>query len=206
MQLVAALAVRHGVSLDSTEIIAKTGWTADELADGIAAAAPAGPFNLVSLLVGVNNQYRARRAGQDMSVAVREFSLQLDALLAQAVGFAGGTARRVLVVSIPDWGATPFARTSDPAPATCTESIAAQVNLFNSCMRGAADKHGATFIDITGASRAAATDPRLTAPDGLHPSGAQYAVWVELMEDAAAAAATLGGACGGSSGISPEVH
>jgi len=103
----AALLRKEGLALDEPQIVATTGWTTDELWAGIDRAAPRGPFELVSLLIGVNDQYRRREAS--------EYAAQFAVLLARAIAFAGGQADRVLVLSIPDWGVTPFARGRDRA-------------------------------------------------------------------------------------------
>ncbi|MGH8078339.1 MAG: GDSL-type esterase/lipase family protein, partial [Lysobacter sp.] len=100
VQLAAALR-REGIDLADPRIIATTGWTTDELATAIDAAEPVGSFDFVSLLIGVNNQYRGR--------SVAEYRSEFTALLKRAIGFTGGRADRVLVLSIPDWGVTPFA-------------------------------------------------------------------------------------------------
>ncbi|MBK5260447.1 MAG: SGNH/GDSL hydrolase family protein, partial [Thermoanaerobaculia bacterium] len=100
VQLANALRAR-GIDVNGPQIIAKTGWTTDELNAAIDAADPRGPFDLVTLLIGVNNQFRGRDAEQ--------YRGQLAALLQRAIGFAGGDAKRVIVVSIPDWGVMPFA-------------------------------------------------------------------------------------------------
>ena len=143
-------------------IIAKTGWTTDELNAAIDAADPQGPFDLVTLLIGVNNQYRGRSA--------EEYRAQFAALLDRAIGFAGGDATKVIVVSIPDWGVTPFAEGRDRA------KIAREIDQFNAINREEAARVGAKWVDITPISRG--SDAALVASDGLHPSGRQYAEWV----------------------------
>jgi lysophospholipase L1-like esterase len=147
------------------EIVARTGWTAGELAAGIAAAAPTGPYDLVSLLIGVNDQFRGLDAG-----CYRD---ELTALLARAVAFAGGNAGRVVVLSIPDWGATPYAAGRDRA------QIAAGLDRFNAIGREETLRAGARFVDVTPASREAREG--WVTSDGLHPSGRQYARWAELV-------------------------
>lgn len=163
-----------GIAVAEPEIIAKTGWTTDELSFAIDAAKPRGPYALVTLLIGVNNQYRGRDAEQ--------YRKELAALLHRAVGFAGGDARRVVVVSIPDWGVTPFAAGRDRA------KIAAQIDLFNAINAEEAQRAGAHYADVTPVSRRAATDATLVAPDGLHPSAAMYAQWVTVISPRAEAA------------------
>lgn len=147
------------------QIIAKTGWTTDELNAAIDAADPQGPFDLVTLLIGVNNQYRGRGAD--------EYRTQFAALLQRAIGFASGDAKRVIVVSIPDWGVTPFAGDRDRA------KIAREIDQFNAINREEAQRAAAHYVDITPISRRA--DPALVAADGLHPSGKQYAEWAKLI-------------------------
>lgn len=153
-----------GAQVGDPEIIATTGWTTDELSAGIARAAPRGPYALVSLLIGVNNQYRGR--GLD------EYRLQFRTLLDQAIAFAGGEPRRVVVVSIPDWGVMPFAEGRDRA------QIGVAIDAFNGVGRAETLARGAAFVDITPVSR----EPRANwaAADGLHPSGAQYTEWARL--------------------------
>ena len=155
-------------------IIARTGWTTDELDRAIDAAKPQGPFDLVTLLVGVNNQYRGRSAD--------EYRLQFDALLKRAIGFAGGRPGRVVVVSIPDWGVTPFAAGRD------AKTIAEEIDRFNAINRRAAQSAGARYVDVTPISRRAAADRSLVAKDGLHPSARMYKEWVEVILPVARAA------------------
>jgi len=165
-QLAAALRA-EGIDLDPPVTIATTGWTTDELQAGIAAAAPAGPYALVSLLIGVNNQYRG--------LALDDYAEQFRALLAQAIAFAGGRPARVIVVSIPDWGATPFARqqSSDAA------EVARQIDAFNTAAEAICRAQRVAFVEITAASRAQGMDPAMLADDGLHPSARMYAHWCE---------------------------
>jgi len=161
----------RGIDVAEPEIVATTGWTTDELDAGIDAAAPRGPYALVSLLIGVNNQYRGRPAD--------EYREQFRALLQRAIGFAGGDARRVLVLSIPDWGLTPFAVGRDSA------QIAREIDAFNAVNRAVAGELGACWVDVAPTSRRM---PEAVAGDGLHPSGAQYRAWAELALPEAAAA------------------
>lgn len=171
VQLARALRAR-GITVGDPEIIARTGWTTDELAAGIESAAPAGPYALVTLLIGVNNQYRGRDAEQ--------YRAEFRSLLARAVAFAGGNASHVVVLSIPDWGVTPFAAGRDRA------KIAGEIDHFNAIARAETLAAGARWVDVTPASRE--EHPGWTTADGLHPSAAQYASWVALALDPAAAA------------------
>ncbi len=154
------------------QIIAKTGWSTDELSAAIDRAQAAHeihpPYELVSLTIGVNNQYRDR--------SVENYALEFAVLLQRAIAFAAGDtvtikASRVLVLSIPDWGQTPFAAQD----ARGAEKIAAQIDLFNAESRKQTLAAGANFIDVTQLSRT--EDPELVAGDGLHPSAKAYAQW-----------------------------
>lgn len=170
----AALLRHEGLALDEPHIIATTGWTTDELSAGIDRADPRGPFELVSLLIGVNNQYRGRDLG--------EYRAQFAGLLARALAFAGGSPTRVLVLSIPDWGVTSFAQGRDRA------AIGRAIDQFNSVNHAAAEQTGTAYVDVAPISRQAGLDPALIAGDGLHPSGKMYAEWARLVLPAARAA------------------
>lgn len=174
-----ALLRAEGLNVGDPTLIATTGWTTDELSAAIDRAKPQGAFDLVSLLIGVNNQYRGR--GQD------EYREQFAALLQRAIGFAGGNPARVLVLSIPDWGVTPFAARLERDPA----AVAADIDAFNAINRAETERPGAHYVDVTPFSREAAHDPSLLADDGLHPSGRMYAEWARLALPAAREA--LGG-------------
>lgn len=157
----------QGIAIDEPEIIARTGWTTDELAAAIEAAEPQPPHALVSLLIGVNNQYRGRPLDQ--------YAEQFGALLATATAQAGGRAGRVVVVSIPDWGVTGFARTEGRD----AQAIGIEIDAFNASARAATLAAGAAFVDVTTISREAGAAPAMLVADALHPSAAQYALWVE---------------------------
>lgn len=167
----AALLRAEGRQVADPRIIARTGWTAAELLDAFEAERPAGPFELVTLLVGVNDQYRGRDVERHFLPPFRE-------LLARAAGLAGA-ADRVVVVSIPDWGVTAFARGQD-GPA-----IAREIDAFNQAARAEAGKVGARWVDVTGLSRRAGADRRYLVRDGLHPSGEAYAEWAREVLPAA---------------------
>jgi len=155
---------RRGVDIT---IIARTGWTTNELWEGIKAREITPPYDLVSLLIGVNNQYR----GYDIDEYREEFVF----LLNKAIEYAGGDANRVVVLSIPDWGVTPFAGSRD------SKKIATEINLFNSVNREESELAGVHYVDITPISREAVNDSSLIASDGLHPSGKMYAEWANLV-------------------------
>ena len=165
-QLAAALRAR-GLALADPEVIATTGWTTDELAAAIDAAAPRGPYALASLLIGVNNQYRGR--------PLAEYRQQFEQLLQRAVGLAAEDPRRVLVLSIPDWGVTPYAAAHGRDAAV----IACEIDDFNAAARACCGDYGVAFVDITPASRAQGAEAAMLVDDGLHPSAAMYRLWVE---------------------------
>jgi len=173
MQLAAMLRAR-GLCIAMPTIVARTGWTTDELSAGIDDARPTGTFELITLLIGVNNQYRG--GGAD------EYRSQFRALLARAIAFAGGHANRVIVLSIPDWGATPFADGRDRA------RIAREIHAFNDVNRDESSRAGARYVDITAISRRAPDDTGLVTGDKLHPSARMYAAWVQAMLPAVLAA------------------
>ncbi len=154
-----------GMNTDVT-IIARTGWTVNDLWQGIQVNPPEGTYDLVTLLIGVNDQYRGHPA-----VGYRD---DFRFLLNIAIEFAGGDPDRVIVLSIPDWGLTPFAAGRD------TRAIAEEIDEFNSINREEAEKAGVHYVDITPISRTVTADSDLIAVDGLHPSGRMYSEWVEL--------------------------
>ncbi len=157
----------RGFPFAAPTIIAQTGWTTDELSAAIDRADPRGPYDLVTLLIGVNNQYRGG--------SVEEYRTEFRALLHRAIGFAGGKAGRVVVVSIPDWSVAPFAVNDDRSRA----QIGAEIDAYNAVASEEAQRASVPFVDITPYSRTAEADPSLVAGDGLHPSGAMYAGWAE---------------------------
>ena len=151
-----------GIQAEVT-IIARTGWTVDELWEGIQINTPRGTYDLVTLLIGVNDQFRG--------YSVNEYREDFRFLLGKAIEYAGRDPAKVIVLSIPDWGVTPFAAGRDPG------KIAKEIDQFNLVNRAESEKAGARYVDITAASRAAVSDPALIASDGLHPSGRMYARW-----------------------------
>jgi lysophospholipase L1-like esterase len=172
----AALLRERGVAVAEPEIVARTGWTVRELSQGIDAAEPPGPYDLVTLLIGVNDQYRGG--------APEAYRADFVAMLRRAAGFAGGRAERVVVLSIPDWSVTPFAAESGRDRG----KIAAEIDRFNKINREETARVGARYVDVAPFSRKAGADRSLIAADGLHPSGAMYSEWARLALPAAAAA------------------
>ena len=166
LQLATALRA-EGIVLADPRIIATTGWTTDELSAAMDAAEPLGEWDFVSLLIGVNDQYR----GRDVDDYVGKFA----ALLQRAIALAGDRADRVLVLSIPDWGVTPFARKELRSP----HRIAAELDAYNEAAREICASLGVAFVDITGVSRDGGDTADMLVADGLHPSTAMYARWTE---------------------------
>ena len=170
MQLARALR-EDGIAIADPRIIATTGWTTDELSDAIDAAngsAPLGQHGLVSLEIGVNNQYRGRDVGN--------YRLELTTLLERAIRLAGGNPQHVLMLSIPDWGVTPFARDSGRD----LRQIADELDAYNAAAHDICEAHGVAFVDITPVSRTLGAQHAMLADDGLHPSAAMYAEWTRL--------------------------
>ena len=156
----------EGIRTDVT-IIARTGWTVNELWQGIHLNPPEGTYDLVTLLIGVNDQYRGYPAAG--------YRDDFQFILNIALEYAGGDPDRVIVLSIPDWGMTPFAAGRD------TQMIAEEIDQFNSINREEAEKAGVHYVDITPISRTVTAESDLVAVDGLHPSGRMYAEWVDLV-------------------------
>lgn len=167
VQLAAALR-DEGIALATPRIIATTGWTTDELSAAMDAAEPIGEYGFVSLLIGVNNQYRGR--------GVDEYRAQFAALLDRTIALAGGRADRVIVLSIPDWGATPFGQASGRDLA----KVAAELDAYNAVNRQESDTRGVAWVDVAPVSRARGAEAAMVATDGLHPSAAMYTQWMRL--------------------------
>lgn len=164
-QLVDSIA-KKGIRLGKPTIIATTGWRTDDLRNAMTKANLKNEYELVSLLIGVNNQYQ----GKPSLMYASEF----EELLKWAVRLAGGKKQRVFVVSIPDYGFTPFGKPRQ-------EAISKAIDEFNEINAQLTYKYGIRYFNITDISRDGLSDPTLVAADGLHPSGKMYAYWVELI-------------------------
>jgi lysophospholipase L1-like esterase len=168
------LAEKDHLDCGDPEIIAVTGWTTGNLLEALADAKigeGGGPtYDAVSLLIGVNNQYQGR--------SLAEYRLQFGELLRKSIRLADNRPSHVLVLSIPDYSVTPFAR----AQGRDTTLIAAQIDLFNRINHELAQQYGVTYIDVTSESRKAGMNASLIAADGLHFSGEEYNAWARLME------------------------
>lgn len=151
------------------EIIAQTGWTTDELDSAIDAAHLVKQYDIVSLLIGVNNQYRGRD--------VKNFKIEFEHLLQRAIQFANNKPKHVFVLSIPDWGVTPFAEGRD------RKKIAAEIDAYNNICERSAAAFKTHFINITTSQRTDNDKPGFVAHDGLHPSGKEYSKWADKLTD-----------------------
>lgn len=165
VQLNARLDAEAYFEAEPVRIIAQNGWTTAQLISAVNNADIDTTYRLVSLLIGVNNQFQNR--------PIDEYAEQFEALLNKAIELAANEADRVFVVSIPDYGVTPFAENMDSAV------IAAEIDAFNSVNSTIAADYGVSYFNITEISREAGGNPGMLAPDNLHPSAAQYSLWVD---------------------------
>jgi lysophospholipase L1-like esterase len=151
------------------EIIAKTGWTTDELQEAINTYRFLSRYDFVTLLAGVNNQYRGR--------TVIEYKDQFEDLLKKAIELANGKKEHVIVLSIPDYGCTPFAAAMD------TDKISKDIEVFNGVNKALSIQYKTQYLDITTYSREVKDDPEFLAEDKLHPSSKTYRVWAEKLSE-----------------------
>ena len=148
-------------------IIAKSGWTTDQLIDTLNKTKFKN-YDFVSLLIGVNNQYRGR--------SIESFKKDFIELLERSIKYANGKKERVFVVSIPDWGVTPFANGKD------RNIIEKEINEFNNIISQECSINDIKFFDVTQNSRTALKNKSLIAEDGLHPSKKMYKQWVKIIK------------------------
>ena len=153
------------VQIDSAYIIAKTGWRTDQLISAIEDANLEDNFDLVSLLIGVNNQFQNR--------PIVEYEQEFAQLLNRAIVLAGGYKSKVFVLSIPDYGFTPFGRSAQ-------ERISPEIDQYNEINRRITENLGISYFNITPISRNGLDQPELVASDGLHPSSKMYRQWIAL--------------------------
>jgi len=158
----------QNILFSEPEIIAQTGWTTQNLLDKIAVSPPLkSSYDIVTLLIGVNNQYQHRTQ--------QEYADQFLILLNLSIKYAGNNASKVIVLSIPDYSVTPFANNSNKA------EIAEQIDSFNSINKSISTQAGVHYLDVTEFTRLAAINPALIAADGLHPSALAYQVWANSL-------------------------
>jgi lysophospholipase L1-like esterase len=168
---VVAMLKSSNILFSKPVIVAKTGWTTDELSKAIGEAGIEGnTYDLVTLLIGVNNQYRGR--------PVENFRKEFEDLLGKAVSFADGDTNRVVVISIPDWGITPFATSRG----TDESKVAKEIDAFNAAKKQISLNMGVHFIDITEEYREIGSLPEMLVSDKLHPSGLVYERWAEKIK------------------------
>ena len=165
-QLVRLLRAKNILVIDP-DIVATTGWTTGNLIQSLENTPPKNNYSLVTLLIGVNNQYQGR--------SISEYRTEFQYLLNRAILYAGNNKRNVFVLSIPDYSVTPFAANSD------TARIAREIDEFNLVNKEISQQLEVRWLDITPISREAKTDRTLLANDGLHPSSSQYSLWVEKL-------------------------
>jgi lysophospholipase L1-like esterase len=154
------------LEIEQPRIIATTGWRTDNLKDAIKAAKLKPEYDLVSLLIGVNNQYQGK--------AIEVFEREFEELLQISINLAKGKKKNVFVVSIPDYGYTPFGKAKQ-------EKISDELDQYNAISKRIVARYGVKYFYITEISRKGFEDPELVANDGLHPSGKMYAQWVEVI-------------------------
>jgi lysophospholipase L1-like esterase len=160
---------KQNIEVADPVIIATTGWTTDELAASIREHNIKETFSFVSLLIGVNNQYRGR--------SVENYKEEYTQLLNTAIAFANNKPEDVFVLSIPDWGATPFADGRDK------EKIAREIDAYNEACKQITLAHKCHFIDITPSTRQNGHKTEFVAGDGLHPSAKEYTIWSQMLAD-----------------------
>ncbi len=162
-----ALLRANGIKIKDPEYIATTGWTTINLQNAINAQNPQGPYDAVSLLIGVNDQYQTHDT--------TNYRNRFTQLLTKAIALAGNSTARVFVVSIPDYSVTPFVDAADKA------TVSKEVDWFNTINKQVALQYHIAYVDITPSSREAATNAALIANDGLHPSGLEYKKWADML-------------------------
>jgi lysophospholipase L1-like esterase len=160
----------RGQPFHAPEIVARSGWTTSELNSHIDNTILNTVYDVVSLLIGVNNQYRGTSSNL--------YAIEFEGLLRRSITLAGEKPSAVFVLSIPDWSLTPFANGRDKG------RISAEIGIFNEINRSLSEKHRANYIDITTGSPEMSDDPSFITEDGLHPSGKAYKRWAELLADA----------------------
>jgi len=156
------------LKIDRPKIIATTGWRTDDLKGAINSANLIDDYDLVSLLIGVNNQYQGKSSAQ--------YEIEFEDLLKTAIQLAKGKNKNVFVVSIPDYGFTPFGKPKQ-------ETITVQLDEFNIINKRITANYKIKYFNITEISRKGLEDPTLVAADGLHPSGKMYTLWVDLISE-----------------------
>jgi lysophospholipase L1-like esterase len=164
-----ALLRKEGYRFTAPEIVAKTGWTTDELEEGVSGYTLLEKYDFVSLLIGVNNQYRGRD--------IIEYKEQFERLLKRSIEIAGGKRDRVIVLSIPDYGATPYGREHN------SEKISKEIDQFNTLNHALAVQYKVQYLDISNGPGDSKSNPALVGDDGLHPAANEYTKWAEKLAE-----------------------
>lgn len=159
----------EGIHIHAPEIVAKTGWTTAELAQHLLHTHLNEVYDFVTLLIGVNNQFR--------NLSLEDYRTDFDFLVKKAMHLANDNPERVIVFSIPDYSVTPFAASKD------TAKIAAAIDAFNAVNKEVAEQYKTHYIEITSGTRLAAHEPSFIAADNLHPSAKEYKKWAEEVAD-----------------------
>ncbi|MCS6819498.1 MAG: SGNH/GDSL hydrolase family protein [Chitinophagales bacterium] len=162
---------QQNIFFDEPHVIAQTGWTTDELIQAIKANPPETLYDVVTLLIGVNNQYR--RLSTDI------FATEYRQLLDMAISFCKNGKKGVWCFSIPDWSVTPFV--SQDKFGRDAQTICAEIEDFNNIIRSITLNLQISLVEITEISRKASGDASLLAADGLHPSAKMYDMWADLL-------------------------
>lgn len=165
VQLVNRL-INDGVEAVNPQMIARTGWRTDDLISAIESSSITDTFDIVSLLIGVNNQYQGS--------PIDQYKVEFAHLLEKAIRYAGGDKNRVFVLSIPDYGFTPFGSYNQ-------ERISFEIDVYNAINKSITEAAGISWFNVTPISRMGLDSPELIASDGLHPSGEMYRQWVDLI-------------------------
>ena len=163
---------QNNLSFFAPEIIAKNEWTTDELQNEIDKTLFLKKYDFVSLLIGVNNQYREKN--------LDEYEIQFEQLLQKAISFSNDNFKNIFVLSIPDWSTMPFAKDRN------LNKIAEEIDIYNDSCKNITQKSGCTFIDITQSQRTDSKNPKMIAADGLHPSALEYIKWAKQLATAIA--------------------
>ena len=158
------VAYENGIDFLTPRIIAMTGWKTYDLINGIESSNFEKKYDYVALLIGVNNQFNSR--------SINEFEDDLDNLLIKINNLKKKDGS-VLIISIPDWGSSPYGENMD------RNQISTEINTFNNSLKSFANINGLKYVDVTEISRRAINEPNLIAVDNLHPSGIMYLEWAK---------------------------
>ena len=160
---------KSGLQISAPDMVASSGFTTDELNDAIEKATLLNQYDFVSLLIGVNNQYRGR--------SLEEFAIGFEQLLKKAIQFTGNKTEAVFVLSIPDWGVTPYAAGKN------TKKISAEIDSYNQVCEFISSKYKTQFLEIISSQRKDGYKDDFLAIDKLHPSGKEYSKWASVLSN-----------------------